>query len=145
MPTVDDLLAAQRALRSRFDDLRAAFERDDATAAAIALSDFELHLRRWTAAEEESLVPALERATIEGRDPRRELRLEFVQLRELAGIIVAQIDTGVRPSNLTGYVDNLDRRLAMHEKGLASVYFPRAANAMTDEEWQKLLAAAPPP
>jgi hypothetical protein len=143
--SLESLLAAQRALRGRFDDFRQALERDDTAALEIALFDFDRQLRRWTAAEEKALIPALERVGIAGRDPRRELRLEFVQLRELTGMIVTQINSGVRPSHLTGYVENLDRRLRAHEQGLETVYYPCALPVLADEEWSALLSAAPPP
>ena len=140
---ITSLIDAQRALRSRFDDFLQALEIDDAAAIEIALLDFDRYLRHWTAAEERALIPPLERAGIEGRDPRRELRLEFVQLRELTGLIVTQISSGVRPSHLTGYAVNLDRRLTAHQQGLEAVYYPRAVTALTEEEWAVLLEAAP--
>jgi len=70
------LLAAQNALRSRFDEFRLALQRENRTAAEIALDDFEKNFRRWSEAEEKALMPALVRAAISGRDVRRELRLE---------------------------------------------------------------------
>ena len=79
--SIESLASGQRALRSRFDDFRQALRNRNKTALEIALFDFEQQLRRWTEAEEASLVPAVERAGVPGRDPRRELRLEFVQLR----------------------------------------------------------------
>ena len=77
------LLNAQRSLRSRFDEFRLALQRENRTAAEIALDDFERTFRQWTEAEETALMPALVRAEIPGRDVRRELRLEYVQIREL--------------------------------------------------------------
>ena len=109
----------------------------------VALADFERHLRRWTEAEEQALVPALQRARIPGRDPRRELRLEYVQIRELTRFLVQQLGEGVRPGHLTGYVDNLDRRLHAHEKEMAQVYYPAAESLLTAEEWSVLEAVRP--
>ncbi len=143
--SVDSLVSAQRALRSRFDDFRQALQHNDKTALEIALFDFDKQLRRWTEAEEASLIAAVERAGVPGRDPRRELRLEFVQLRELTGFIVRQIADGVRARDLTGYVENLDRRLHAHEKELRSVYYPAASKSLTSGEWSLLLAARPEP
>lgn len=141
--SVGALAAGQLALRSRFDDFRQALSRNDKPAIEVALTDFNEHLRRWTEAEEASLIPAVVRAGVPGRDPRRELRLEFVQIRELTAFILRQIGEGIRPRDLAGYVENLDRRLRAHEQGLQSVYFPAAAAALTADEWSALMAARP--
>lgn len=140
---LDALLSAQRALRSRFDDFRQALERNDRTAMAIAMHDFDDHLRRWTEAEEEALIPALERAQIPGRDVRRELRLEYVQLRELSGYIERQVSEGMAYGHLIGYVENLDRRLRAHEKDKGQLYYPAADRTLTEEEWGALEKARP--
>src|SRR5438128_6244862 len=97
---VNSLLSAQRALRSRFDDFQRALRHENRSAMDVALVDFEGHLRRWTVAEEEALVPALQRAAIPGRDARRELRLEYMQLRELARFLMQQLGEGIRSSHL---------------------------------------------
>ncbi len=81
--SLEGLKAAQQALRGRFDDFRRALERRDEEAYRLGLTDFHACLRRWTEAEEKALLPAILRAGILGRDPQRELRLEWVQLREL--------------------------------------------------------------
>jgi hypothetical protein len=137
------LLAGQRALRARFDDLAGALRRGDATALDVALNDFEGHLVRWTTAEEQSLLPALVRAEIPGRDPNRELRLEFVQLRELTRFLIRQRADRIRPADLAGYASNLDRRLAAHERELTNVYYAAAAATLTQEEWLMLERARP--
>src|SRR5713226_7192171 len=139
--SMDFLLAAQRALRSRFDDFARAARRNDAAAAEVGLHDFEQHLVRWTEAEEKALIPALTRVAIPGRDPRRELRLEYVQIRELTRYILSRIAERVRPADLLGYIENLDRRLKAHESGMESVYYPVARGALTDDEWQMLESA----
>lgn len=139
-----NLLAAQRALRSRYDDFRIAFRRENTTAAEVALDDFEKTFRKWTEAEEEALMPALVRAQIPGRDVKRELRLEYVQIRELTRFLLQQIRENVRLTNLAGYVENLDRRLSAHEREMQQVYYPAAERALTDEEWKILEAAMPP-
>ena len=135
---LDSLLGAQRALRSRFDDFKLAFQRANTTAMDIALRDFESHLVRWTEAEETLLVPAIVRAGIEGRDPKRELRLQYVQIRELTRFIVLQIAEGAPLRDLGGYVENLDRRLRAHESEMERVYYPVASQQLTAEEWGAL-------
>lgn len=139
------LLDAQRALRSRFDEFRLAARRENTTAAEIALDDFEKTFRRWTEAEELALMPALLRAQIPGRDVKRELRLEYVQIRELTRYLVQQIREGIRLMDLTGYVENLDRRLSAHEGEMGRVYYPAAERTLTDEERKILEAAQPAP
>lgn len=138
------LIEVQRALRSRFDDFRIALRRENITAAEIALDDFERHFRRWSEAEEEALIPALVRANIAGRDVKRELRLEYVQIRELTRFLLQQIREGVRSTHLAGYVDNLERRLAAHEGEMSRVYYPAAERMLTADEWKILDAAKPP-
>lgn len=140
---LDALLSAQRALRTRFDDFRQAVAHNNKAAVEVALRDFESHLRRWTEAEENALLPAIDRAQIPGRNARRELRLEYVQIRELTGFLVRQIDDGTRPSDLIGYVENLERRLRAHEKEMGSVYYPAADAQLTAEEWAVLENARP--
>jgi hypothetical protein len=140
---LEGLLAAQRALRSRFDDFQRALRNDNRPAIEVALADFEQHLQRWTEAEEKALLPAIERADIPGRNSRRELRLEYVQIRELTRYLVRQINEGIRPGNLLGFVENLDRRLHAHEKEMGQVYYPSAEPLLTAEEWEVLERARP--
>jgi hypothetical protein len=139
----DTLLHAQRALRSRFDDFRQALQRNDRTALQVALVDFEEQFRRWTETEEKALVPALARNGIPGRDPQRELRLEYVQIRELTRYLVRQLDEGIRANDLSGFVENLDRRLRAHESEMERVYYPAAQTMLTAEEWTILESARP--
>jgi hypothetical protein len=138
-----NLLEVQRGLRNRFDEFRLAARRQNATAAEIALADFEKHLTRWTEAEEQALIPALERAKIPGRDVRRELRLEYVQIRELTRFVLRQIVDHIRIDDLTGYIENLDRRLRAHEIEMENVYNPAAESMLTAEERAILEAANP--
>ena len=140
---LETLLSAQRALRSRFDDFQRALRGDNRPAIEVALVDFEQHLRRWTEAEDKALVPAVVRADIPGRDARRELRLEYMQIRELTRYLLQQIGEGILPGNLVGFVDNLDRRLHAHEKEMGQVYYPAAAQVLTAEEWSILEQARP--
>jgi hypothetical protein len=137
------LLAAQRALRSRFDDFKQAFQRANTTAMGVGLRDFEATLVRWTEAEEKALVPAVVRAGIAGRDPQRELRLEYVQIRELTRFLVRQIEEGIPFGELAGYVENLDRRLHAHESEMERVYYPAVASVLSSEERASLAEAAP--
>jgi hypothetical protein len=139
------LVGAQRALRTRFDDFTGAFERRDAPAYRLALADFERNLRRWTAAGEAAILPALRRAPLPDRDTERELRLEYVQVRELTRYLSEQIASAAPLADLLGLIENLERRLAAHETGMESVYYPAAAAALTDGEWQALIEAAPDP
>ena len=140
---LDALHSAQRALRSRFGDVQRAFRNENRTALEVALTDFEQHLRRWTEAEEKALIPAAVRAEIPGRDARRELRIEYVQVRELTRYLLQEILEGKRPITLAGFVENLDRRLHAHEKEMENVYYPAATPFLTDEEWSVLEAARP--
>jgi len=89
-------------------------------------------------------MPALTRVEIPGRDPQRELRLEYVQLRELTRHVRLEIDTGARMADVLGFVQNLERRLAAHEAEMENVYYPAAARVLTPEERRVLKEAAPP-
>ena len=145
MTSTDELLAAQSGLRSRFDDFRLALERRDEAALRLALTDFHDHLLVWTAAEERVLLPALARAAFPGRDPQRELRLDYVQIRELTRYLLSQIGENAPIADVLGLVENLDRRLSAHESEMEKVYYPSAAPMLTKEEWRLLSEATPPP
>jgi len=140
-----DLLAVAAGLRSRFDDFRRALDRREDEAGRIALADFHAQLSRWTAAEERVLLPALARASFPGRNPQRELKLEYVQIRELTRYLLSQIGERAPLADVLGLVENLERRLAAHESEMEKVYYPGAASLLTPEEWQLLGDAAPPP
>jgi hypothetical protein len=141
----EELLAVQKRLRSRFDDFRSAHERRENDACRLALTDFHEHLRRWTAAEERVLLPALARTSFPGRDPQRELRLEYVQIRELTRYLLSQIAERAPLADVLGLVENLERRLSAHESEMEKVYYPSAAPLLTSEEWLLLTESAPPP
>jgi len=141
----DELLAVQKGLRGRFDDFRRALERREDDACRLALADFHAHLSRWTAAEERVLLPALSRTSFPGRDPQRELRLEYVQIRELTRYLLSQIGERAPLADVLGLVENLERRLAAHESEMEKVYYPSAAPLLTAEEWRLLGDSAPPP
>lgn len=145
MNSADDLLAVQRGLRSRFDDFRRAFERREDDACRLALADFHAQLTRWSVAEERVLVPALSRASFPGRDPQRELRLEYVQIRELTRYLYSQIAERAPLADVLGLVENLERRLVAHESEMEKVYYPAAAPLLTPEEWRILSESTPPP
>ena len=138
-------MAAQRELRSRFEDFRRALERRDEEAYRLGLTDFHQCLRKWTEAEEEALLPAVLRGEIAGRDPRRELRLEWVQLRELTRYLLSQVNERAPIGDIVGFVENLERRFAAHESEMETVYYPAAAPRLTDEEWRILIEASPGP
>jgi hypothetical protein len=137
------LIAAQQSLRNRFEDFRRAFDRRDGEAYRVALADFQRCLQRWTAAIEAALLPALLRAGISGRDPRRELRLDCVQVRELTRFLAEEIARPAALSDLLGLLENLARRFAAHDTELTAVYFPAAAPYLTPEEWSVLENARP--
>jgi len=137
------LLLAQRSLRSRFDDFRGALDRRDEEAYRLALADFHRCLVRWTQAEEQALLPAVLRAGIAGRDPGRELRLEWVQVRELTRYLLEQITARAPISDVLGLAENLGRRFAAHESEMESVYSPAAAALLTADELAVLEDAAP--
>jgi len=140
---LETLLSAQSALRARFDDFRRALDRRDEEAYRLGLTDFHDCLRRWTEAEEKALLTAILRISIPGRDPQRELRLEWVQLRELTRYLLSQINDRAPMGDILGFTENLARRLAAHESDLQNVYYPAAASVLTAEEWAILTAAAP--
>jgi hypothetical protein len=141
----DELLAVQKGLRGRFDDFRRALERREDDACRLALADFHAQLTRWTAVEERVLLPALARASFPGRDPQRELRLEYVQIRELTRYLLSQIGERAPLADVLGLVENLERRLAAHESEMEKVYYPSAAPLLTPDEWRLLGDSAPPP
>ena len=111
----------------------------------MGLRDFESELRRWTEAEERVLLPALARSGVPGRDPQRELRLEYVQVRELTRYLLEQISIGGALGDVLGLAENLERRLAAHEAEMERVYYPAAAAVLTEAERRALAAAAPAP
>jgi hypothetical protein len=140
----EDVLGdAQAALRSRFDDFRRAFDRRDEAAYQVALTDFHDHLRRWTLALEQTLLPALGAVSAPRRDLQREIRLDFVQLRELTRYVLEQISTHAPLADIVGLVENLNRRLSAHESQIQTVYRPAAAAALDEEAWRTLRAARP--
>ncbi len=138
------LLSAQRSLRSRWNDFRQAFERRDGAAYRVALLDFLENLRRWTAVEENILLRALARTTIDGRDSHRELRLEYVQIRELSRYLQSQISEDARLADILGIIENLERRIGAHESEMERVYYPAAAGVLDENEIRTLADAAPP-
>ena len=111
----------------------------------MGLDDFHRQLVRWTRAEEEALLPAIMRAGVSGRDPGRELRLQWVQVRELTRYLLEQIHTSAPIGDILGFAENLARRLAAHLSEMDDVYYPAAAPLLTEPEWKALSDAAPPP
>ena len=139
------LMGAQRALRSRFDDFHRALKRGDRATLEVALIDFDENFRRWSLAEEQTLLPALARLALAGRDPQRELRLEYAQIREITALLRRRLAEGLRPADLFGFADNLDVRLAAHEAGMEGVYYPAADAILLPEEREALERACPEP
>jgi hypothetical protein len=144
-PTVAGLLDVETSLRRRFDDFRQALERRDEEAYRVALTDFEGALRRWTIAGERVVASAAGRVEIAGRDPARELRLEYVQLRELARYLLSLVTEHEKIADVLGIAENLSRRLSAHARDLEIVYYPACAPTLTTDEWRVLREAAPPP
>lgn len=138
------LRSVQRGLRSRFDDYRRALERRDEEAYRLALADFHACLRTWTEAEERSLLPAVVRAGVAGRDVLRELPVEWVQIRELSRYLLSQVMERAAISDVLGLTENLERRLSAHESEMEKVYFPAAAASLDPTERRALEAARPP-
>jgi len=136
------LSGAQDGLRSRFDDFRRALDRRDGPAYRLAIADFQEWLGRWTAAEESALLPVFGRVPIEGRDARRELRLEFVQMRELTRHVRLQLESDAPMSDILELVENLARRFDAHERGVLDLYYPAAADALEASELAELEIAA---
>jgi hypothetical protein len=143
--SLEGLLSAHSELRERFDDFRRALDRRDEEAYRLGLTDFHQCLRRWTEAEEAALLPAVVRAGVAGRDPRRELRLEWVQLRELTRYLLSQVNDRAPIGDILGFAENLERRFAAHESEMESVYYGAAASTLTAEEWKALSEASPGP
>ncbi len=139
------LLSAQRALRSRWEDFRQALNRRDQAAYELALKDFHDQLLRWTAEEEKVLLPALARVDLLGRDAQRELRVEYVQIRELTRYLLSQVSGRARLGDILGFVENLERRLAAHESEMEKVYYPAVAPVLLPEERRLLEEASPLP
>lgn len=129
-------------VRSRFDDFRRALERRDAPAYRLGLADFQRALDAWTAEQQRSLLPAIDRAALVGRDARREVTLEFVQLRELTRQLRLQIEGGASMSDILGLAENLSRRFGAHERGMRDVYYPAAAAVLDASERRALEEAA---
>jgi hypothetical protein len=142
--TLEELTAAQTALRTRWSEFRLAFERRDGEAYRMALDDFARHLRRWTQAEERSLVPALSRAPDSARHAARELKVELVQVRELTRFLGEQVGAHSSLADVLGLIENLDRRLGSHERELLASYFPAAVSSLSESEWKDLRESAPP-
>jgi hypothetical protein len=139
-----ELTDAQAALRSRWADFRRAFERRDGAAYRMALDDFSRHLKRWTHAEERSLLPAVARSPDAARHAARELRVELVQVRELTRFLLEQVETHSSLADVLGLIENLDRRLAAHEQELLTSYYPAAVSSLSEAEWKDLRESAPP-
>ena len=139
MEALEFLRRTLEEVKSRFDDFRRALERRDAPAYRLGLADFQRALDAWTAAQQRSLLPALDRAA---SFARREVTLEFVQLRELTRQLRAQIEGGASMADVLGLAENLSRRFGAHERGMRDVYYPAAAAVLDASERRALEEAA---
>ena len=120
-----------------------AFDRRDTAAYRLALRDFEHNLARWSAGADAVLAAALARGPRVGRGLDRELRLEYVQLRELTRFLGSEVDRKAPLSDLLGLIANLERRFAAHEVAVATTYGPAAASLLTEGEIRSLVMASP--
>jgi hypothetical protein len=143
--SLEGLLSVSQALRSRFQDFRQALDRRDVEAYRMGLDDFHRQLVRWTRAEEEALLPAIMRSGVSGRDPGRELRLQWVQVRELTRYLREQLHSNASMGDILGFAENLGRRLDAHLSEMEGVYYLAATPQLTETEWKALSEAAPPP
>ena len=82
------------------------------------------------------------RASIPGRDPVRELRLEWVQLRELTRYLGTIAGDPTRLADTLGLAENLGRRLSAHAAEMDFVYYPASAPLLAPAEWDDLSGAA---
>jgi hypothetical protein len=126
MPAVDAALRNRlteehRSLDERFGRFLAVAASGDAAAAAEAIRAFDDGLRRHTALEEETLLPApsdgrLAAPADEMPDERlrRELRLEHVQVRELSAMILRLLDERADLPGALRLAGNLARRWDAH-------------------------------
>jgi hypothetical protein len=130
-PDVHALFAPQRALRERFEAFRRALDAGDRVATEIVLLEFERGLRRRIELELRVLQPALATVALPGRNARRELEMQYVQLRELVRNLAQRIAANSPRSETIGFAENLDRRLSAHEAELERVYYPAAWPALS--------------
>jgi hypothetical protein len=139
---VHTLLAPQRRLRASLAAFRRALEPNDRSAMELCLCEFELGQRRRIELELRVLQPVLARVPFAARDARRELELQYVQLRELTRHLAVRIASNAPLGEIMGFAENLDRRLAAHESELESVYYPAALAALSAED-RRALAGEP--
>ena len=110
-----------RSLDERFGRFLAAATGGDAPGAAEAIRGFDDGLRRHTALEEETVLPAptagrLAAVADETPEERlcRELRLEHVQVRELSAMILRLLDERADLPGALRLAGNLARRWDAH-------------------------------
>lgn len=118
IPPADRLAREHRRLDELFGRFLGA---PDAEAAAGAIREFDEALRRHTAFEEDDVFPPAPEGKLVARPDEsdrgrlfRELRVEHVQLRELSGMIVRELESGRDPRAIRGLAANLARRWDAH-------------------------------
>jgi hypothetical protein len=134
-PFLAELLARDH---RRLDDLFGAFlAAGDRESAARAMGEFDDALRRHTHLEEEFLFPRERGEKLVASDTEtdrerlgRELALEHVQIRELAGIIVRQFGPGGDPRGVPGLAASLARRWDAHTSREERDAYPAALEAL---------------
>lgn len=67
------------------------------------------------------------------------------QIREITALLRRRLAEGLRPADLFGFADNLSVRLAAHEAGMESVYYPAADAILLPHEREALERACPEP
>ena len=139
---VQALLAPQRGLRAQFESFRRALAAGDRVSTELVMAGFEHGLRRRIELELRVLQPALARVSFPGRDARRELEMQYVQLRELVRNLAQRIAANAPRGETIGFADNLDRRLSAHETELERVYYPAALPHLSAAD-REALASSP--
>jgi hemerythrin HHE cation binding domain-containing protein len=121
MTLFEELLREHRALDESLGRFLTAVHAEDVESAAAAIVAFDDHLRRHTAREEETVFLAvtgeklLEREAEDEQARRfRQLRLEHVQVRELAGMIRRLLSEKMDLEGARRLVPNLARRWDAH-------------------------------
>jgi hypothetical protein len=122
----------------RLDDLFGRFlGAGDRESAAHAIGDFDAALRAHTRLEEERVFPAAPEGKLharagesEGERLFRELRVEHVQIRELAGMIVHHLRGAGDPEAARGLAATLARRWDAHTEREEREGYPAALGAL---------------
>jgi hypothetical protein len=131
MPEMDDFRAEHRRLDALLGAFLAAAESRALIPAREAIAAFDDELRRHTAREEETVLPApaghgLAPAETEtgAEGLGRELRLEHVQIRELSGLMRRMLEEREDLAGARGLFPGLARRWDAHTEREERELFP---------------------